>query len=85
MPERVPEPVPLLKPTPLGGVPPVWVTVGVGEPVALTGKLLLVPTVKVVLLLLVNAGGAPMSMVTLTVALSTVAVPLPSPAVFPAV
>ena len=52
---------------------------------ALTGKLEFVPTVKVVLALLVNAGGVPMLMVTSTVWLSTVTEavvePVPDPAV----
>ena len=50
---------------------------GVGDPEVVTLNVPAAPNVNVALLELVIAGGAPMSMVTLTVALSAVAVPLP--------
>jgi len=84
VPLSVAVPLPLSwKLTPLGNVPD-WLMLGVGDPVVVTVNVPNAPTVNVVLLALVIAGGSPITMVTLTSWLSTVAVPLPSPGVFPA-
>ena len=81
MPERSPA---VVSETPPGN-DPLKVKVGAGEPDAVTLNDPAVPTIKVVLVPLVNAGAAPMSMFTLTVWLSTLAVPVPVPVEPPAV